>query len=199
MMAIVPIFDAWGLENIAGIKTEFTDNLVDHLRLTNNNTQLYIFHQVAYLEQQRHSSASQNSLLPNGLAEETLRTLAIFFPQSDYCGSLRSTRKKRVWLERLYAHSTRTVDPQLTWCGSPSIEGRQLASFPYWKERLLIIKEEYDHSTPDSFAQWWHDRRNGVQWHNFWVAMLVLGLTAMFGLIQCILAAVQVYKAYHPS
>jgi hypothetical protein len=54
MMSIIPTFDAWGFENIAGIKIEFTDNLSDHLRLTNNNTQLYIFHQVAYLEQQRH-------------------------------------------------------------------------------------------------------------------------------------------------
>lgn len=56
MTAMNPKFDAWGLENIAGIKIEFTDNLVDHLRLTNNNAQLYIFHHVAYLDQQRHRS-----------------------------------------------------------------------------------------------------------------------------------------------
>jgi hypothetical protein len=185
--------------------------------LTNNNTQLYMFHHVAYLEQQRQTLVlsmipylrwdeyskltdwSITSILPEGLAEETLRTLAIFFPQSDYCGSLRSKRKKRVWLERLRAHSSRSIDRHLTWCGTPSMGSRELSNFRYWKDRLIIIKEEFDHSTPDSFSQWWHVRRNGVQWHNFWVAMLVLGLTALFGLIQCILAAIQVYKAYHAS
>ncbi|EXA31684.1 hypothetical protein FOVG_17006 [Fusarium oxysporum f. sp. pisi HDV247] len=53
-----PIFDGWSLENVAGIKIEFTDNLADHLRLTNNNTQLYVFYHVAYLEHQRHRSVS---------------------------------------------------------------------------------------------------------------------------------------------
>lgn len=47
-------FDAWSLENVAGIKIEFTDNLADHLRLFNDDTQLYVFHHVAYLEHQRH-------------------------------------------------------------------------------------------------------------------------------------------------
>ncbi|KAF4440940.1 hypothetical protein F53441_12159 [Fusarium austroafricanum] len=53
-LSITPGFDAWSLENVAGIRIEFTDNLADHLRLTNNNTQLYIFHHVAYLEKQRY-------------------------------------------------------------------------------------------------------------------------------------------------
>ncbi|KAH7174314.1 uncharacterized protein B0J16DRAFT_181080 [Fusarium flagelliforme] len=195
-LSISLTLDAWGLENIAGIRIEFTDNLADHLRLTNNNTQLYVFHHVAYLEQQRRCPTST---LPEGLAEETLKTLAIFFPQSDYCGSLRSRRKKRVWLDRLRSQSGRIIDRQLTWCGTSNLESRQLVNFRYWKNRLLVLKDEFDHSTPDSFSQWWHDRRNGVQWHNFWVAILVLGLTAMFGFIQCILAAIQVHKAYHPA
>ncbi|KAF5536404.1 hypothetical protein FMEXI_10350 [Fusarium mexicanum] len=38
-MAITPDLSAWSLENVAGIKIEFTDNLADHLRLTNNNSQ----------------------------------------------------------------------------------------------------------------------------------------------------------------
>jgi hypothetical protein len=64
-MTMTPDFNAWGLENVAGIKIEFTDNLADHLRLTNNNTQLYIFHHVAFLESQRYRlvscpDASQN-------------------------------------------------------------------------------------------------------------------------------------------
>lgn len=53
-VSIPTTFDAWSLENVAGIKIEFTDNLADHLRLANNDTQLYVFHHVAYLEHQRH-------------------------------------------------------------------------------------------------------------------------------------------------
>ncbi|ENH71788.1 hypothetical protein FOC1_g10004035 [Fusarium oxysporum f. sp. cubense race 1] len=197
-MTMTPDLSAWSLENVAGIRIEFTDNLADHLRLTNNNTQLYIFHHVAFLEAQRHINDSQAPALPRGLAEETLRTLAILFPQSDHWAALRSNRKNQVWLERLCTHSSRVIDPQLAWCGTPSGESRYLSNFCFWRDRLLILKEEFDHSTPDSFSQWWYDRRNGVQWHNFWVAMVVLGLTAVFGLIQCILASIQVYKAYHP-
>lgn len=212
-VTMTPEFSAWSLENVAGITIEFTDNLADHLRLTNNNSQVYIFHHVAFLEAQRHRSVSclyrralhltfksinTQATLPQGLAEETLRTLAILFPQSDHWAALRSNRKKQVWLKRLCTHSSRVIDPQLAWCGTPSGESRYLSNFCFWRDRLLILKEEFDHSTPDSFSQWWYDRRNGVQWHNFWVAIVVLGLTAVFGLIQCILASIQVYKAYHP-
>ncbi|QKD50328.2 uncharacterized protein FOBCDRAFT_197731 [Fusarium oxysporum Fo47] len=182
-MTMTPEFSAWSLENVAEIKIEFTDNLADHLRLTNNNNQLYIFHHVAFLEAQRHSINSQAPVLPQGLAEETLRTLAILFPQSDHWAALRSNRKKQVWLERLCTHSSRVIDPQLAWCGTPSGESRYLSNFCFWRDRLLILKEDFDHSTPDSFSQWRYDRRNGMQWHNFWVAMVVLGLTAVFGLI----------------
>jgi hypothetical protein len=34
-----------------------------------------------------------------------------------------------------------------------------------------------------------------VQWYTFWVAALVLGLTIVFGLIQCVEGALQVYLA----
>ncbi|KAF5583351.1 uncharacterized protein FSUBG_13137 [Fusarium subglutinans] len=163
-MAIAPDLSAWSLENVAGIKIEFTDNLADHLRLTNNNSQVYIFHHVAFLETQRNSP-----VLPKGLAEETLRTLAVLFPQSDHWAVLRSNRKKQVWLDRLCTHSSRMIDPQLAWCGTPGGEIRYLSNFCFWRDRLLILKEEFDHSTPDSFSQWWYDRRNGVQWHNFWL------------------------------
>jgi len=58
-MTMTPDLSAWSLENVAGIKIEFTDNLADHLRLTNNNSQVYIFHHVAFLESQRHRSVTR--------------------------------------------------------------------------------------------------------------------------------------------
>ncbi|KAF5537115.1 hypothetical protein FPHYL_12805 [Fusarium phyllophilum] len=63
-MAMTPELSAWSLENVAGIKIEFTDNLADHLRLTNNNTQLYIFHHVAFLEAQRNSQTTGQHYAP---------------------------------------------------------------------------------------------------------------------------------------
>jgi hypothetical protein len=45
-------------------------------------------------------------------------------------------------------------------------------------------------------SQWWYDRRNGVQWWTFWIALLVLGLTILFGLSQCIEGGWQVRLAY---
>ncbi|KAK8086115.1 hypothetical protein PG994_001089 [Apiospora phragmitis] len=56
-----------------------------------------------------------------------------------------------------------------------------------------------DDATPRTIAQWWHDRRNGVQWYTFWVAILVLILTTLLGVVQCVESALQVYKAYVPS
>lgn len=49
-------FDAWSLENVAGIKVSFTDNLVDHLRLVDDDGKVMIFHHASFLERQRSSS-----------------------------------------------------------------------------------------------------------------------------------------------
>ncbi len=38
----------------------------------------------------------------------------------------------------------------------------------------MVLKQVYDESTPKTLSQWWHDRRNGVQWYTFWVAIVVL-------------------------
>lgn len=46
------IFNAKNLECIAGIIITPTANLLDHLRLTDDDTRLYIFHHVSYLKRQ---------------------------------------------------------------------------------------------------------------------------------------------------
>ena len=43
-------FHAANIEKIAGIKIEWTDNLVDHLRLADDDTKVLIYHQLSYLE-----------------------------------------------------------------------------------------------------------------------------------------------------
>jgi len=64
---------------------------------------------------------------------------------------------------------------------------------------VVILKQVFDESRPSTLLQWWNDRRNGVQWYTFWVAILVLLFTMFFGMVQSIEGALQVYKAYHPT
>jgi len=46
--------DAWQLEKATGIKITFTNYLNDHLLLSENDTELLVFHQVSFLEHHRH-------------------------------------------------------------------------------------------------------------------------------------------------
>lgn len=74
---------------------------------------------------------------------------------------------------------------------------RQVETFKYWHDRLVVLKQVYDEAQPKTMSQWWYDRRNGVQWFTFWVAIVVLFLTLFFGLVQSVEGAMQVYAAFH--
>jgi hypothetical protein len=76
------------------------------------------------------------------------------------------------------------------------VEDRQIERFIFWRDRLVILKQAYDDATPKTISQWWHDRRNSVQWYTFWVAVLVFVVTTSLGVIQCIEGALQVYMSY---
>ncbi|KAH7072577.1 hypothetical protein FB567DRAFT_480974 [Paraphoma chrysanthemicola] len=176
------LFTAANLERIAGIRVRFTDNLADHLRLIDKDDKIVaVFHHASFLHRQT------STVLPTGLKEETIRTLALLFPQHD-----RSTRK---WLNK---QSTK-FDGMLLRCDPLRLEDRQVETFHFWHDRLVMLKQAFDQSRPATMSQWWFDRRNGVQWYTFWVAVLVLVLTIFFGMVQSIEGALQVYKAYHPS
>lgn len=127
-----------------------------------------------------------SSILPDGFVHETLRTIAVLFPQSD--------RNTREWVQKLAA--SLTVDPRLIRCGNLRADDRQIENFTFWRDRLVILKQVFDEARPSTLSQWWCDRRNGVQWYTFWVAVLVLILTIFFGLVQSIEGALQVYKAF---
>lgn len=47
-------FTARNLQRIAGIEVEWTDNLLDHLRLTNDDTKVHVFHHTFFLERNEH-------------------------------------------------------------------------------------------------------------------------------------------------
>lgn len=152
-------------------------------------------------------SGSAESLLPKGLAEETLQTLALLFPSSDT-----ETRK---WFSQL---SEAGLDKRAIQCGQLKTDHRQTERFRFWDDRLVVLKQVFDEAQPKSLSQWWYDRRNGVQWYcslianvpntdchplipvvkryTFWVAVLVLVLTIFFGLVQSVEGALQVYASF---
>lgn len=76
------------------------------------------------------------------------------------------------------------------------MEDRQIERFVFWRDRLVVLKQAYDDATPKTISQWWHDRRNSVQWYTFWVAVLVFLVTTFLGVVQCIEGALQVYVSF---
>lgn len=132
---------------------------------------------------------SNSNVLPEELITETLQTISLLFPLCD-----KATQR---WLRK--HTNTGYVDRALSTSGPLRFDDRQIEKFEYWHDRLIVLKQAFDQSRPSTLSQWWHDRRNGVQWYTFWVAILVLFLTIFFGLVQSIEGALQVYKAFHPS
>ncbi|KAF2685469.1 hypothetical protein K458DRAFT_417520 [Lentithecium fluviatile CBS 122367] len=177
-------FTACNLERIAGIKIRWTNNLADHLRMVDDDDKLVaVFHHATFLEQQT------SRLYPPSLIDETLRTLTLLFPQRD--------KRTRKWLASL--PSSPPIDKRLGRLGSLHLDDRQIETYQFWHDRLIILKQAFDEARPVEISQWWHDRRNGYQWYTFWVAVFVLFLTVFFGIVQSVEGALQVWKAFHPT
>ncbi|KAI1261432.1 hypothetical protein F5Y18DRAFT_431279 [Xylariaceae sp. FL1019] len=187
-------FNAWSIAVIGGLAIEFTDNIADHLRLIEDDGTLLVFHHASFLERQG------SSLYPEGFVNETLRTLALLFPQSEFSSMPIHGNDRSAWLKRTCRkYELGLVDKRVALCGNLRAEDRQIERFTFWRDRLIILKQVYDDARPNTLHQWWHDRRNGERWFTFWVAVLVLVITTTLGLIQTIESALQVYKAYYPN
>ncbi|KAI0429288.1 hypothetical protein F5Y09DRAFT_262673 [Xylaria sp. FL1042] len=177
------IFTALNLRKIGGMRIEWTRNLADHLRLVDDDKTVSIFDCVAFLKFQRKV---HRQMFPPGFIDETLSTLSLLIPQND--------TKTQEWIEsQIEDHD---LDPLLTECGSLSTQERRFENFNYWNNRLVILKQALDESRPQTLSQWWFDRRNGVQWYTFWVAILVFLVTIFFGLVQSLEGALQVYLSW---
>ncbi|PMD31780.1 hypothetical protein L207DRAFT_441732 [Hyaloscypha variabilis F] len=183
------IFIAPNLELIGGIKIVWTDNLADHLRMSEDDTQVSIFSHINFLKMNL-----DNPLFPPGFMTETIRTLALLLPRRD--AYVRSWLQKQQRLMELHNR----IDRQAASEGRLKAAERQITKFVFWHDRLVILKQAFDESQPKNLRQWWNDRRNPVQWYNFWFAVaLIVGLTVFFGVAATVEGAIQVYKAYHPS
>ncbi|KAK4448767.1 hypothetical protein QBC34DRAFT_380997 [Podospora aff. communis PSN243] len=178
------IFNAVNLRRLAGIKMQWSSNMANHLRLADDEKTVFIFHHAAFLKTQKRAAQDQ-TLLPAGVVEETLRTLSLLFPQND--------AKTKGWM----SSQAGDMDPELRRCGALRAHDRRFDKFAVWHDRLVILKQVFDEARPETIPQWWRDRRDRVQWYTFWVAIWVLGLTVLFGLIQSVEGAVQIYATYN--
>lgn len=178
------MFNATGLERIGGLRIIWTSNLLDHLRMQDDDTRVSIFHHASFLHLHRDTN-----VFPAGFVEETLQTLALLLPRHDKRVKKWYTRQSRLF----------KLDPSAAKGGPLNTQNRQIEKFEYWHDRLVILKEVFDDAEPGTILQWWEDRRKRVQWYTFWVAALVLGLTVFFGILQSVEGFLQVWKAYHPS
>ncbi|TFB04731.1 hypothetical protein CCMA1212_003162 [Trichoderma ghanense] len=170
-------FTAWNLRCIAGVDIRWTANLADHLRFVDADQAVFIFHCASFL--QVHKNLNNNPF-PESFIQETLDSIALLFPSHD--------NKTTRWLKSLTE-----VDPQLA--KRECIERHKLGfgHFNYWHDRLVILKQVLDESSPSTLSQRWHDRRNCLRWYTFWIAIPLFVITVFFGVVQTVEAAVQIY------
>ncbi|KAJ4369236.1 hypothetical protein N0V83_006321 [Neocucurbitaria cava] len=167
-------FTAFNIQQFAGLQIQWTNNLANHLRVMDNDTTLCLFYHVTFL---RHQNSA---IFPEGLMEETLRTLALLFPRND-----KNTRK---WLltDCFSTNNIFCLDMQILNGERVIGEQRRAETYEFWRDELLTLKEIFDKPRPTSLVHFWYDRRNKAQWYTFWIAVLILCLTIFFGLIQSI-------------
>ena len=117
------------------------------------------------------------------MVQETIRTLALLLPGS--------TKRPNKWYQRRRKGFEQELDPRAGSSGHLNASSRRIENFPYWGERLATLKQAFDDSEPKSIWHWWRDDRRRVQWYTFWIAVIVLLLTIVFGLLQSITAIIQ--------
>jgi hypothetical protein len=136
-------------------------------------------------------------MYPDGFVEETLDTLTLLLPDTD--------GKTKRWLENEFAtHALQIcMDRGLMRCGhfKSGHLSRRVERYQFWRDRLESLREAVEEATPPSKAllKALRDRKKGDRWLNSWAAIVAIGLTLFFGLVQSIEGAIQVYKAYHPE
>lgn len=134
-------------------------------------------------------------MFPNGFIQETLDTVKLLFPDTN--------RRAKKWLENELRTNPllSTVDHGLLKCGHFAAKhpSRRLEHFQFWRDKLGALAEGVDEVTPPAKAllKALKDRKKGDRWLNLWVAIVAIGLTLFFVLVQSIEGAIQVYKAYH--
>ncbi|PTB79024.1 hypothetical protein M440DRAFT_1436413 [Trichoderma longibrachiatum ATCC 18648] len=94
----------------------------------------------------------------------------------------------------LQVHKSFTeIDPQLVKCEPIERHKLRLGDFNHWHDRLVILKQVLDESTPSTLSQRWHDVRNCLRWYTFWIAIPLFAMTFLFWIVHSVEGAVQIY------
>lgn len=176
-------FNARTFAKVAGINVQWSRELTRHLEVAGNDNVIAIFHSITALD--LYEKSGMGTIFPPGFLEETRRTLSLVLPIAD--------DKTKSWLKSEQRKTK--LDPVIASCPHLPAAQRHIKNFPFWGDRLVIIKDVYDEHQPRGISQMWRDNRNQVQWWTFWIAIVVFLLTVT----ACVEGALQVYKAYHPS
>jgi hypothetical protein len=124
---------------------------------------------------------SRSTLLSHSLIDESLATLDLIIPHTSVkCNTWLSTEVTRKGLDRNILHRTSA--------------SQCISDYPHWQTRLSAIAEALERSKPATVGQWWHDRRDMGQWWGFWLLVVGIFLTVLFGLIQSITGIIQVAR-----
>ena len=129
-----------------------------------------------------------SELYEEAFIEENLDTLRILLPEHD--------KDRKSWFRNQLQQYH--LDPAANQNSHLSTASRQIELFRCWRDRLVILKQVFDDSEPQTIKQWWSDRRSGVRCATFWVGFVVVLLTILFDLAQSVEGALQVHKSYHP-
>ncbi|KAF1922098.1 hypothetical protein BDU57DRAFT_564457, partial [Ampelomyces quisqualis] len=123
------VFKDCKLRKIAGIKIQWTGNSMGHLRLVDEEDKVVaIFHHAPVLN---IIANTISQIFPLGLVEETLRTIALLFPQND--------RETKGWFRKLPI--AQGLDKLLLKCGSLRLDDWQFGKFHFWHDRLVILNQ----------------------------------------------------------
>lgn len=182
MVKMPQAFTAAHLEKIGGIQVVWTSNLADHLLLKEDDTKLMLFHQVSIL---RLHKILSNDILPEDLAEETIRTISLLMPPV--------LGEPNLWFRQ--QRQMHKIDTEAGNCDRLNSSQRQIKNFVYWRDRLVLLKRTFDDTEPRNLSQLWWDDRKKTQWFTFWVAVLVFILTLFFGIVQSVASIVQAWAS----
>jgi hypothetical protein len=127
---------------------------------------------------------SVRAAYPKGLLEETMETVRILNSHDDM-QMLNGSLGNFIAAEG---------DLEMGLSEPPSLD---VDDYSFWRDRLVTLHEAYRKAKPTSLKQWWHDRRDSSKWTTFWISVVAILLTLLFGLIQSIAGIIQAIATYH--
>ncbi|KAJ9643964.1 hypothetical protein H2199_003830 [Coniosporium tulheliwenetii] len=174
------------LERFSGITIQWTSYLAEHLKFNHGARTLKVFANKRWLldvtDWMRRTSQDDPAPIPIPLhiLEETIKTLDALFPWNDETSDFLDKHSKDFHL----------LTP-------PSDTPIDLQEFTFYRDRLLEIITEFQ-TPPRDWRTIWKDRRNPMQFWTFWLGLLIVILTLIFGFLSALIAGLQLRIAQHP-